>query len=99
MLGITVADAVLVVGLAATTFAALRGVKAGGKAAREDPPPPISLGGGMLADTLGLAENTAALNRLAAAIEDGVDRLAETAAAERHREMMEALARIEPRDA
>jgi hypothetical protein len=76
MLGITVSDATLVGAMLLSFLAFWNGNRSGASAARnKDPGPVLSLGGGAFVDTLGLHDNTAALNRVADAIEKICDRI------------------------
>lgn len=98
MLGITVADAVLVVGLALSLYAAWSGTRAGRTARKEAPPPEgvFSVAGLGLVSTLSLEANTAALQKLAEAILFAANKLAaEGNNDRRHDEIMGQLVRMD----
>lgn len=72
MLGITVADAVLVVGVLVTLLTAWRGGVAGDAAKKATPPTDtISVGAGVFADTAAMTALTAAITKLAETIDMG----------------------------
>lgn len=96
MLGISVADAVLVVGLALSIIAAWTGMRAG-KAAKQERPPvdaTFSVAGLAIADTQALRDHTDALRELADAVRAAAHQIiGERDAERRHEELLAELRR------
>ena len=74
MLGITVADAVLIGTLVVSLLAAWRGTRAGDAAKKSLPPdPPMAMIGGAIVDSLTLRDLVEAVRALTAMIHEGIE--------------------------